>query len=49
MPKSTQNVAWSSAASAPEALEGKQRASPSGTVKESGDKNQTTHLLILLS
>lgn len=49
MPKRTQDVAWSGAASAPEALEGRQRALPSGTVKEKGDKNQAINLLILLS
>lgn len=34
MPNRTQDLAWSDAASAPEALEGRQRALPSGTAKE---------------
>lgn len=49
MLKRTQDVAWSNDASAREALEGRQRASPSGTVEENGDKNQAIFFLILLS
>lgn len=48
MPNRTQDLAWSDSASAPEALEGRQRALPSGTAKEREKIYIYIYLVILL-